>query len=484
MKRSYDKIALLHHTGGGNLGDDATLDAVISNIRQRRPAAEITILSMNPIDTQQRHSVPSLPIRRHTWGIGYRSERVRSNKIERFGLRSWLQTTRNPIVHLPRAIFTEIAFLVVSYRNLKEYGQLVVSGGGQLTERSGPWSFPYAILVWIIMAKIAGLKCIFLSVGAGPLKHPLSRFFVARSLSAADYVSFRDAQSQTLARQVGFAGKSQVRPDNAYLLEPPPLSISLAAQRCPVVGLAPMPYPFCDPREFASGHQEIYDNYIAKFAIFASALAKESYSLKMFGSDVGTDASAIEDLRRVLRNQHNIATPPYEPVNSVEGLLSRMTEMDYVVTCRFHGVVFAHMLNKPVIAISHHPKVDNLMDAIDMARYCVDIQTFDPIELAKRFASLVLHISEVRQSLASSLAANRLKVERQFDQLFPSATSHNLAHEQGRHTWSALPGRSTEIFLAGLQGTKCTPGESHARLLGAAGVKGTRGRGPSEEVLG
>jgi polysaccharide pyruvyl transferase WcaK-like protein len=292
------------------------------------------------------------------------------------------------------------------------------------------------------MAKVAGLNCIFLSVGAGPLKHPLSRFFVARSLSAADYVSFRDAQSQALAREVGFSGKSQVSPDNAYLLEHAPLSISVATQRRPVVGLAPMPYPFCDPREFASGHQEIYNKYIAKFAIFASALAKESYSLKMFGSDAGVDASAIEDLRTVLRSRHNIATAPYEPVDSVEGLLARMAEMDYVVTCRFHGVVLAHILNKPVLAISHHPKVNDLMDALGMAQYCVDIQALDPMELAKRFASLVKHTSEVRQSMASSLAANRLKVTSQFDRLFP----YNLAHEQGHRTRTALPDRSTEVF--------------------------------------
>lgn len=445
MKCSYDKIALLHHTGGGNLGDDATLDAVIGNIRHRRPAAEITILSMNPIDTQQRHRVPSLPIRRHTWGIGYGFEKVPSNPKN--GLRGWLQTTRNPAVRLPRAIVTEIAFWAVSYRNLRRYGQIVVSGGGQLTERSGPWGFPYAILVWIIMAKIAGLKCIFLSVGAGPLKHPLSRFFVARSLSAADYVSFRDTQSEALARQVGFSGKSQVSPDNAYLLEHAPLGISVAAQGRPVVGLAPMPYPFCDPREFASGHQEIYDKYIGKFATFASALAKESYSLKMFGSDAGADASAIEDLRTVLQSQHNIATAPYEAVDSVEGLLSRMAEMDYVVTCRFHGVVLAHILNKPVLAISHHPKVADLMDALGMAEYCVDIQAFDPMELAKRFASLVNHASEVRQSMASSLAASRLKVTSQFDRLFP----YNLAHEQGHSTRTALPGRSTEVFPASFE---------------------------------
>jgi polysaccharide pyruvyl transferase WcaK-like protein len=218
---------------------------------------------------------------------------------------------------------------------------------------------------------------------------------------------------------VGFSGECQVVPDNAYLLEHPALQISPPRQH-PVVGIAPMPYPFCDPREFASGHQEIYDDYISKFAIFASRLAEESCSLEFFGSDVGADSSAIDDLRKCLRDQHNIVTPPYEPVTSVEGLLAKMETFDCVVTCRFHGVVLAHILNKPILAISHHPKVANLMEQLGLGQYCVDIQTFDPVHLAKSFRFLMDHRDEVRQSMAASLAANSLRVASQFDQLFPS----------------------------------------------------------------
>jgi polysaccharide pyruvyl transferase WcaK-like protein len=421
LKNSYDKIALLHHTGGGNLGDNATLKAVISSIRQRRPKADIVILSMNPTHTEQRHGVRSLPIRRHTWSIGYRSERVNSDQKKQSRLRHWLETNRNPAVRLPRAIVGEMVFLVTSYRNLKEYGQLVVSGGGQLTERSGPWGFPYAIWIWIIMAKIARLKCVFLSVGAGPLKHTLSRFFVARALAMADYVSFRDTQSRDLAREVGFSGACQVVPDNAYLLEHTPSSASPVARKHAVVGIAPMPYPFCDPREFVSGHQEIYDNYISKCAVFASSLVKGFCSLELFGSDVGADASAVEDLRKCLRDQHDVATPPYEAVSTVEELLSKMETFDYVVTCRFHGVVLAHILNKPTLAISHHPKVASLMEQLGLEQYCVDIQTFDPDDLAKKFESLVDRDREVRHSMAENLAAYKSKVTAQFDLLFPPA---------------------------------------------------------------
>lgn len=48
---------------------------------------------------------------------------------------------------------------------------------------------------------------------AGPLKHPVSRFRVARSLNAAAYVSFRDVESQLLAREVSFEGTSSLYPD-------------------------------------------------------------------------------------------------------------------------------------------------------------------------------------------------------------------------------------------------------------------------------
>ena len=417
------KIAILHHTGGGNLGDDAIMDVVIHNIRSRWPDAEIAAFSMNPGDTGSRHGIPSFAIRRHTWGIGYASrENAKTEKTKR-GPGNWLATTRNPAIRLPRNIFRELAFLATSFQKLRPFDMLIVSGGGQLTERSGPWGFPYAILIWVLMAKLAGVRRVFLNVGAGPLRHPLSKFFVRRSLYAANYVSFRDEPSQALARQIGFTGKSQVFPDNVYSRDVSLPSAPPDTRNGPVVGLAPMPWPFCDPREYTGENlQALYDEYLAKFATFASSLVRYSCSLELFGSDAGADPAAIEDLRRVLRTQQDIDTPPYEPVDSVDGLLSRMAAMDYIVTCRFHGVVLAHILNKPVLAISHHPKVTDLMAALGLSQYCVDIRTFDPDRLADAFASLVDHTREVKISMAASLAAYRAQAGAQFDLLFPPAS--------------------------------------------------------------
>jgi polysaccharide pyruvyl transferase WcaK-like protein len=420
MKQTRTKIALFHHTGCGNLGDDAIIDAVIGNIRQRWESVEIAAFSMNPHDTEKRHAIPSYPIRRYTWDSGRTSAASRLVKPGHSSLIKWIRKTKNPAIRLPRAALGEVGFLIESYRTIRCFDLLIVSGGGQLTERGGPWSFPYALFIWSFMAKRVGVKSIFLNVGAGPLNHRLSRFFVTRSLAAADYVSFRDKQSQELACAVGFTGRSHVFPDNVYSFKNVPPQPHAQPAVPPVVGFAPMPYPFGDLLKCPSNTHAIQGDLIGKLATFASLLAAHTYSVKLFGSDTKADPPTIEALRIVLQSRYHICTPEYNPIQSVDELLSRISAMDYVVTCRFHGVVLAHLLNKPVLAIAHHPKVTHLMSALGLSKYCVDMRTFDPARLMDTFSSLVSDAEAVKSSMAASLARYRAELAVQLDGLFPA----------------------------------------------------------------
>jgi polysaccharide pyruvyl transferase WcaK-like protein len=417
MQRPVPRIAILHHTGGGNLGDQASVDAVMHNIRHRWPDSVITLLSMNPTETAKIHGVLSHPLRTYTWGFGYASASAETEYKKTFRLFRWLRTTRIPAIRLPRAIYRELAFLLAALRKIGRFDTLVVSGGGQLTGKSGPWGFPYGILIWFVAAKIAGTKRIFLNVGAGPLTEPLTKFFVNRALYAADYVSFRDQPSQILARTIGFQGKSKVFPDNVYSLEAPPCVVDVSKRGKTVVGIAPLAYP---SRSFSTAEQKtLYDDVIEKFAFFASSLTRSSYSIELFGTDVGEDPVTIEDLRAVLLDRYKIAAPPYGAVKLVPEMLKGMSAMDYVVTCRFHGLVFAHLLNKPVIAISPHPKVADHMSALGLSRYCVDIETFDAGVLVEMFEALVREKEVIKRQLAASLSKYRSLLKSQLDELFP-----------------------------------------------------------------
>jgi polysaccharide pyruvyl transferase WcaK-like protein len=430
--RAPARIALLHHTGGGNLGDDAIIDSIINNIRHRWPGATIAAISMNPGDTARRHGIASYPMRRHTWALGYKPAVPGANGASGRGLLHWIRTTRNPLIRLPRAVFSELAFLVASGRRIKTFDVMILGGGGQLTDRSGPWGFPYAIFAWFLLGKSARLKCVVLNTGAGPLINPLSKFLITRALLAADYVSFRDEESQALARKIGFTGPSHVFPDNVYALDISALCSDSPKRRDqPLVGIAPMPYPV-DPPFDANKDKIIYEELVAKFATFASLLSHSSYRLAIFGTDIGADPAAIQDLRTTLEADYHISTPLYDPIESLDNLLFRMSAFDYVVTCRFHGVVFAHLLNKPVLAIAHHPKVTNLMNALGLSKYCVDIRTFDPRSLADTFECLVKDRDEVKSRMASNLKNYKSRLRVQFDELWPGRVVDSLSAVRAR----------------------------------------------------
>jgi polysaccharide pyruvyl transferase WcaK-like protein len=429
------KIGLLHHTGGGNLGDESTQEAMIQNIKGRWPRASFIGLTMNPDDTRVRHGIASYPLRRKTWTMGYRAdaepETPRSKvaaHLRRFPLLlGLLRTIYALIVRMPRSVYEEFAFLIRSWRIVRSLDLLIVNGGGQLTEWCGPWEFTYTVFKWVLLARVTKVPCYFLNVGAGPLTQPLSRFFAKWALNCAAYVSFRDEESRTLASQIGYTGPSQVYPDSVYSLDIP------AQRRCrscrtgrkPIVGIAPMPY--CDPRVFAEKDQSVYDAYIRKLGRFAAHLIRNGCTVALLSGDIGVDPMAVEDLQKALKNEGIAAASQSVTAGQVRStgeLLAGMAAVDYLVVTRFHGVVFAHLLNKPVVALSHHPKVAALMSDLGLSRYCIqNLRTFDDELLAQTFQELMNHGDEIKGRMAEQLAVYRGRLSGQFDELFPRSTS-------------------------------------------------------------
>lgn len=425
------KIGLLNHMGFGNLGDDATQVAVIKNIKSRWPSAEIILFSMNPADTSSRHGVPAYPIRTEFCN---RSERHVNEglavkaKVKNF-LRKYqvlfqcLRAIKTTIVRKPRIVFNEVLFLCKSFRIVLSLDLFIVSGGGQLLDSwGGPWKFPYTVFKWTLLAKLSRIQCYFLNVGAGPLVNPLAQWFVRSALALGDYVSFRDGDSRELVQGIGFAGTSQVVADCVYVLDPspPPARGVTALQENPVVGLSPMAY--CDPRVYWQKDQAVYDRVIRNVSSFGEWLVRNHYRLSLFSTDIWFDLQTIEDVKALLAGatdgmQAHLVRQ--EQIAGVNELLSQMHSMDYIVTCRFHGVVFAHLLNKPVIALSHHPKVTTLMNDLGLARYCLDIRELDVNALHETFQSLVADQIEIKSRMADKLACYKRSVTIQLDQLFP-----------------------------------------------------------------
>ena len=378
MNREPMKIGLLEHFGTGNLGDDATVGAVLQQIRRRWPDGSIVGLSLNPSDTEKRHGIPSFPIRRviltaDWWSpAGESSPDGQEPTADRSSFKIKLKSALRrlnllrlavPIVNLYR----EFVFLGRSFRIARSLDLLVIGGGGQLLDTWGPWGFPYTLFKWVLLAKLSGARCYFVNVGAGPLNHTLGKWLVRRALGLADYVSFRDHKSRALIEQIGLTGGAPVVADNVYGLEVP-APVARAGQTHAgnelIVAISPMAY--CDPRRFWDKDQSIYDGYIQKLADFGARLVQGHHRLRLFSSDIWFDSQAILDLDAAIKKQLDADAASWvtcDSVSSIEEFLSRLSEVDCVVTSRFHGVVFGNLLNVPVLAIAHHPKVSTEMQA-------------------------------------------------------------------------------------------------------------------------
>jgi len=181
---------------------------------------------------------------------------------------------------------------------------------------------------------------------------------------------------------------------------------------------------YCHPGVYWKKDRRLYDSFIEKLSAFGSALIGSGYRIVLFTTDIWFDSQTIEDLKNALDKQIGLAQSCWITVRRVEtteALLSTICLVDYVVTCRFHGVVFAHLLNKPVLAISHHPKVATLMNDIGLSEYCVDIDSFEADSLLSTFRLLVENGESIKGRLATALARYRGELASQFDDLFPRA---------------------------------------------------------------
>ena len=458
MSKNF-KIGLLDHLGGGNLGDDATLQAMIQNIKRRLPDAEMLGFSMNPSDTQTRHGIPAYPIRREKWDTSW----GRATEGPRIGPRikgalgrnrlllRGLRIINSVIVRAPGSLFGELLFLLRSLRVLFSLDLLIISGGGQLLDSwGGPWKYPYTIFKWVALARLSGTRCYVINVGAGPLTHRLSNYFIRTALHLSSYTSFRDQHSLALSRSAGFMRSSTVYPDTVYGLDVSADTISRALRRQagPIVGISPMAY--CDPRRYWHKDVETYRQFICKLSLFAAQIVRDQYFVEIFSTDIEFDTDAMGDLMQALtENQEGICAGHVAHVATpgIEALLSEISTMDYVVTCRFHGVVFAHLMNKPVLALAHHQKVTSLMADLGLAEFCLDIRNLDPESLLSAFTRMVEREGEIRDLMSQTVKRNRILLEEQFDELFKGTTSLWSAQQQGRSWTESVfsrrgPGRS------------------------------------------
>lgn len=368
-RRSPIRIALFGLFGSGNLGNDGSLEAMIGFLRTARPDAELTCICADPDKVRETSQVPAIR-------IGWQPPPGQSSPI----LYRFLVTRK-------------LLQLVHAIHNVRKFDALIVPGTGILDDYSErPLGFPASLFSWCVAARLFGTKIAFVSIGAGPIQHPVSRFLMKFAARMAHYRSYRDTLSQEFMQNIGlsYAKRDPVYPDIAFKLPSPRSANSHYSDGLALtVGVGVMAY--YGWRGDASRGSHIYRTYITKISHFVTWLLDEGHRVRILMGET-TDLQAIHDVHELvsrarphLASDHLVA----EPVTSLHQLMHQIAETDVVVATRYHNIVCALKLGKPTISIGYAKKNDVLMAEMGTGEFCQHIEHLDTDLLIDQFLKLV-----------------------------------------------------------------------------------------------
>jgi polysaccharide pyruvyl transferase WcaK-like protein len=164
-----------------------------------------------------------------------------------------------------------------------------------------------------------------------------------------------------------------------------------------------------------------YLAYLENLVIFVRWLLAHEYDVRLLIGDIFCDRPVAQEFRDLLKERSVIYDEKRitdEPASSVEQLLSQLAATDLVVGTRFHNVLFALLLIKPVISISFHHKCASLMSEMGLSEYCQDINHLDVNGLIAQFCALEKNAEKLRFLIKQKTEEFRRALDEQYNFIF------------------------------------------------------------------
>jgi polysaccharide pyruvyl transferase WcaK-like protein len=164
----------------------------------------------------------------------------------------------------------------------------------------------------------------------------------------------------------------------------------------------------------------MYLAYLDKLVVLVQWLLTHEYDVRLLIGDK-SDTFVTEKFVSLLRERLPAGYEGRifnEPVDSVEQLVSQLAATDIVVATRFHNVLLALLLNKPVISISFHSKCSSLMSSIGLSEYCHDINHLSAGELIQQFCDIEKDAAKLELFIRQRTEEFRRELDEQYGAIF------------------------------------------------------------------
>lgn len=346
------RIALFGGYGIGNFGNDASLEAILTFLRAERPDAELSAICSGPDFVMSRYRLPAIP-------NGVRPKSKLGNTVDKIMLRQ-------------PSLWASWAHCLGA---LGAYDTVLVAGTGVFDDfRDNPFGWPSRLLRWSLAARLLGVNISYVSVGAGPIVHPLSRMLMVWAAKLGHCRSYRDQDSRDFMMRLGVDDSaSEVLPDLAFLLPRRPEAPREPAEPL-TIGVGVMNYRGWHASD------EAYGAYIDLHERIIRWIEAKGHRAKVVIGQTPADLVAVRELENRLGRA--ILSPGEEKMDSFHDAMSAIAATDLVVASRYHVQIAALKMRRPLISLGYAPKNDALMEQAGLKDFIHNVEATDFDRLA------------------------------------------------------------------------------------------------------
>jgi polysaccharide pyruvyl transferase CsaB len=311
-------VGVLGSYGGRNLGDEAILTALLTDVRNRRPDTQIMVFSRNPGHTDRTHP-----------GV----EPVVWEGISR----------------------TDTA------QTLARMDLLLLGGGGILYD-----SEARRYLRLVLAAQERGLPVFTYAMGVGPLSDALDCSMVRDTVAGAVAVTVRDEESRLLLEEAGVTREITVTADPALMLQPREFPVELLREEGVRGGRRLVGISVREPGK-AAERLDVggYHRLLAQVGDFLVHRLDASVLFVPMERDDIRHAHGV--LSHMTAAEHGrILHGDYRP----EQILGLMRHFDLAVGMRLHFLIFAAMAGIPFLPLPYAGKVFDFAQRVGAPALC------------------------------------------------------------------------------------------------------------------
>lgn len=349
-----NQVCLVGSFGEGNFGNEWTLDAFLSIVREISTEVDFTILCNNP--------------------TGALSQRLPSQSI--VGAEPLVSPFRPDGPSLVARVVGRLKDFGWLYRLIGRMDLVAVPGTGIL-ERLYMWpgGYPATLALIAFACRLRRVPFALVGIGADFPDSELSRVLLRFTLQSASLVTVRDDHSR---RSIVSMTSGRVVPKShadlvlTAAIRKPPDGLT---HKSGVVALGVMDYrgSITDPHGDA-----VAVRYRRRIVDLASALIADGWSLRLIAGDVDDIeaaewvVSALRDDGRLTGDRCSIAS-----LDGLDGALSELSAAEVVVATRYHTLVAAVAVGRPVVSLGYARKNSELMTSVGLAQFAHSVDEFE-----------------------------------------------------------------------------------------------------------